>query len=117
MLRKLSVIPALALVALFSFSLTARAEEKGAAAKPETVEGKIGAVKADAKSFTVKAKDGKEVEISWNDKTTLAWKPEMKDKPAPTAADLKADVEVSVTIEKDAAGKLWAKSIEVHHAA
>jgi hypothetical protein len=111
MLRKLSVIPALAIVALFSLALTAHAAGKG-----EKVEGKVSSVNADAKTFMVKAADGKESEIGWNDKTKLAWHPESKEA-APTAADVKEGADVTVTAEKDAAGKWMAAEIDIHKGA
>jgi len=112
MLRKLSVIPALALVALFSFAFATHAAES----KAEKIEGKVASVKADAKMFSVKTADGKDVEVSWNDKTKLAWNPESKDA-APTAADLKAGAEVTVSADKDAAGKMTAEEVWIKKSA
>jgi hypothetical protein len=121
MLRKLGlIVPALAMFSILAFPLSGDAAT--AKAKARMIVGKIAAVNADGKSITVKEvvkgkENGKQDEIAWNDQTKLAWKPIPKDKSAPTAADLKADDEVTVKATADADGKLTAVSISIKHAA
>jgi len=121
MLRKLGfIVPALAMFSILAVSFAG--EAAATKAKTRTIVGKIAAVNADGKSLTVKEmakgkENGKQDEIAWNDQTKLAWKPVPKDKSAPTAADLKADEEVTIKATAGADGKLTAVSISIKHAA
>lgn len=94
-----------------------------AAAKTETLTGKVTTVNADKSSFkmtvTSKGTDGKEaskeVELWWTDKTTLSWKNEAKT--AATKTDLKSGAEVTVKAEQNKDGNWVATELWFHPAA